>query len=90
MLADVFGKTLQVPNISEGVAFGAAVLGFVSAGVLNDIADTGNLVAVEKSVQPAPTAAACYKRLYTIYEQVYWSLQQAFTEISSYQNEQPQ
>jgi gluconokinase len=88
VLADVFGKTLQVPNISEGVAFGAAVLGFVSAGVLNDIADTGNLVAVEKSVQPAPTAVADYKWLYTIYEQVYWSLQQAFTEIASYQNKQ--
>jgi gluconokinase len=90
VLADVFGKTLQVPDISEGVAFGAAVLGFVSAGVLNDIADTGNLVAVEKSVQPAPAAVACYKRLYTIYEQVYWSLQPAFTEIASYQNEQTQ
>ncbi len=50
VLADVFGKTLQLPKISEGVAFGAAVLGFLSAGVLNDIADTGNLVAVEKSV----------------------------------------
>jgi gluconokinase len=90
MLADVFGKTLHVPGISEGAAFGAAVLGFVSAGVLHDIADTGNLVAVAKSLQPAPAAAACYKRLYTIYEQVYWSLQQAFTEISSYQNKQAQ
>jgi sugar (pentulose or hexulose) kinase len=56
--------------------------------VLNDIADTGNLVAVEKSVQPAPAAVADYKQLYTIYEQVYWSLQQAFTEIASYQNKQ--
>lgn len=90
MLADVFGKTLHVPEISEGVAFGAAVLGFVSAGVLNDIADTGNFVAVGKSVQPAPAAVADYKQLYTIYEQVYWSLQQAFTEISSYQNKQPE
>jgi gluconokinase len=88
MLADVFGKTVHVPDINEGAAFGAAVLGFVSAGVLQDIADTGHLVGVAKSLPPAPAAVACYRRLYPIYEQVYWSLQQAFTAISAYQREQ--
>jgi gluconokinase len=87
ILADVFGRQVGVPNISEGAAFGAAVLGFVSAGVLKSIADTGNLITVAQSFQPEPEATARYKRLYTIYEQVYWNLQQAFSEISAYQGE---
>jgi len=87
VLADVFGRQLNVPNINEGAAFGAAVLGFVSAGALQSIADTGNLITVAQSFQPEPKAAARYARLYAIYEQVYWSMQQAFSEISAYQAE---
>ena len=40
ILADVLGQSVGMPNINEGAAFGAAVLGFVSAGVLGSIADT--------------------------------------------------
>ena len=81
MLADMFGRQVSLPNISEGAAFGAAVLGFVSAGALQRIADTGNL-SVAQSFQPEPQAAARYGRL-----QVYWNLQQTFSEISAYQAE---
>jgi gluconokinase len=88
MLADVLGQDVHNPSIQEGAAFGAAVLGFVSAGVLNDIADTARLVTVARSFKPAPQAAERYRRLYRIYEQVYWNLQQAFTDISAYQAEQ--
>jgi gluconokinase len=87
MLADVFGRTVNLPRINEGAAFGAAVLGFISAGVLHDIADTGDLVTVARSFQPEPAAVAAYQRLYPIYEQVYAGLQPAFTAISAYQNE---
>jgi gluconokinase len=87
ILADVFGRQVGVPNINEGAAFGAAVLGFVSAGALKSIADTGSLITVAQSFQPRPEAAARYERLYTIYEQVYWNLQQAFSGISAYQAE---
>ncbi len=86
MLADVFGKTVHLPDINEGAAFGAAVLGFVSAGVVKGIADTRKLVGVAKSFQPAPAAAARYRQLYAIYEQVYGGLQPAFTAIAEYQN----
>jgi len=54
---------------------------------LQSIADTGSLITVAQSFQPRPEAAARYRRLYAIYEQVYWNLQQAFSEISVYQAE---
>ena len=87
VLADVFGRQLNVPNINEGAAFGAAVLGVVSAGALESIADTADLITVAQTFQPEPEAAARYGRLYAIYEQVYWNLQQAFSEIPAYQAE---
>jgi gluconokinase len=85
MLADVLGRDVNSPSIQEGAAFGAAVLGFVSAGVLSDIADTANLVTVARSFKPVAKTTEQYRRLYDIYEQVYWNLQQAFTDISAYQ-----
>ena len=88
MLADIFERDVHVPNINEGAAFGAAVLGFISAGILSDIADTANFVTVSRSFSPAAKAAERYRRLYAIYEQVYWGLQQSFSEISAYQTEQ--
>ncbi len=90
MLADVFGRSVNLPQINEGAAFGAAVLGFISAGVLHDISDTAELIGVARSFCPQPAAMASYQRLYPIYEQVYGSLQQAFTAISAYQSEQPE
>ncbi len=87
ILAEVLGQSLGMPNINEGAAFGAAVLGFVSAGVLGGIADTANFVTVARLFQPAPEARARYERLYAIYEQVYGNLQEAFAAISAYQAE---
>jgi gluconokinase len=86
ILADVFNQNVNVPNVNEGAAFGAAVLGFVSAGVLKDIADTASFVTVAKAYSPSPEAAQQYKRLYDIYERVYWNLQQEFSDIAAFQN----
>lgn len=85
MLADVFGQDVNVPSVNEGAAFGAAVLGFVASGVLNDIADTSQFVTVAKSYKPTPEINERYKQLVKIYEQIYWNLQKEFTEISAFQ-----
>jgi len=85
-LADVFNQDVNVPSVNEGAAFGAAVLGFVSAGVLKDIADTASFVTVAKAYSPSPEAAEQYKRLFDIYERVYWNLQQEFSDIAAFQN----
>jgi gluconokinase len=87
MLADVFDRDLHVPDINQGVAFGAAVLGMVAAGELAGIGDTANLVGVAKSYRPQADAAADYNRLYGIYERVYCNLAESFAEISAYQAE---
>ncbi len=86
ILADIFDQPITVPAIDEGAAFGAAVLGFVSTGVLSDISVTGDFVAARKTYKPRPAEAATYRRLYGIYERIYWNLQKEFADISAFQN----
>ena len=85
ILADTFNQAINVPNVNEGAAFGAAVLGFVSAGVLKDISSTADFVTIEKTYNPRVKEATCYQEIYEIYNRIYWNLQQEFTDISTFQ-----
>jgi gluconokinase len=86
ILADVFDRDLLAPNVEEGAAFGAAVLGFVSAGVLDDVSATAGLVSVKKTYRPRPAEAEVYRTLFGIYNRIYWNLRQEFSDISAFQN----
>jgi gluconokinase len=86
ILADVLNREVKLPNINEGAAFGAAVLGFVSAGVLSNIAATADIVSVKKIYRPESAEVEIYKNLYGIYEGIYWNLQNEFSKISAFQN----
>jgi len=87
ILADVFDEEISLVDIDEGAAFGAAVLGFVSQGILKDIADTSALIKIKKVYKPQPKAVATYKKLYEIYDRIYWNLQREFADIVAYQKQ---
>jgi gluconokinase len=84
ILADTLNQEINVPNVNEGAAFGAAVLGFVSAGILKDISSTADFVTIEKTYKPGASAVKCYQELYDIYNRIYWNLQQEFTDIAAF------
>jgi len=86
ILADVFDRELNAPNVDEGAAFGAAVLGFVSAGALDDISATAEFVSVKKTYRPRPAEAEVYRTLFGVYERIYSNLRQEFSDISAFQN----
>ena len=65
-MSDVFDEPITLPDNSEGAAFGAAVLGFISSGKLKSIADTANLVHAKKVYTPIEENAAVYRKLYDI------------------------
>lgn len=87
ILADVLNQEITLPDNSEGAAFGAAVLGFISSGRLTSIADTADLVHPKKVYVPDPNNAAVYARLYNIFIRLYDHLQQEFADIAAYQKE---
>jgi gluconokinase len=86
ILADVFDHEIDAPNVDEGAAFGAAVLGFVSAGVLDDISATAGFVSVKKTYRPRPAEVEVYRTLFGVYDRIYWNLRQEFSDISAFQN----
>ena len=85
IMADVFGEEITLPDNSEGAAFGAAVLGFISSGIMQSIGDTAALVHPKKIYRPQPEESRVYKRLYTIYDRLYWNVQKEFADIVAYQ-----
>ena len=75
-----------MPDNSEGAAFGAAVLGFISSGRMKSIRDTKDLVHTKKLYVPNPENRKTYEELYAIFGRLYKNLQQEFSDITAYQN----
>ena len=84
ILADVLGHEITLPDNSEGAAYGAAVLGFISVGALSSIADTAALVHPKQVYRPQAKTQETYRALYDIFEHVYWNLQKEFAQIASF------
>lgn len=85
IMADVFGKSIAVPDEPEGAAFGAAVLGMVALGMIHDITDVAKMVRIKKFYQPNAQHHERYCQLYAIYDRIYWNLQEEFEEIAKIQ-----
>lgn len=86
ILADVLNQPITLPDNSEGAAFGAAVLGFISSGKLKSIADTAHLVHPKRVYTPIVENVATYNELYDISVRLYEKLQPEFADITAYQN----
>ncbi|MCR5758249.1 MAG: gluconokinase [Selenomonas sp.] len=85
ILASVLDEELILPDNSEGAAFGAAVLGFISSHELADISATNDLVKPKRIIKPNKDDVEVYKELYLIFEQLYWKLQPELAAIAAYQ-----
>ena len=85
ILSDVLNQPITLPDNSEGAAFGAAVLGFISSGRLKSIADTADLVHAKKVYTPMEENVAVYQQLYDIFVRLYHNLQREFADITAYQ-----
>lgn len=85
MLSDVLGRTISLPAVEEGAAYGAAILGFYSIGMLPSIEVAADMVGIRKTFEPNSANHEIYEELYHIYEGVYWGVQKQFTEISNFQ-----
>lgn len=85
IMADVFGRTIMVPDEPEGAAFGAAILGMYALGLIPDISSISNVITIKQIYQPAAENHARYRQLFSLYERIYWKLQDEFAEIAEIQ-----
>lgn len=72
IMADVLGRTMEVPTIQNPTAVGAAIHGAVAGGVVRDFAHGGERLARSATVRHEPNDAHrdAYDRLYAIYRDV--------------------
>ncbi|HSJ89733.1 MAG TPA: FGGY-family carbohydrate kinase, partial [Anaerolineales bacterium] len=83
ILADVFESELVTVNTTEGAAYGAALLAGVGAGHWSDVESaceavvkiTGRTVPTEQSVD-------AYRKVYSLYRELYPTLRSTFARIS--------
>jgi gluconokinase len=87
MLADVLEQPLRVPTVQEASALGAAELAMVATGHLKGVAESARFVSTESPVEPDPSVAATYRRVFALYMSTYWALQDQFAEVAALQRD---
>lgn len=81
--ADVFGAELVLVNVTEGAAYGAALLAGVGAGVYQSV-DEAVAATVRITDRTAPVAdhVTQYQRLYPVYRSLYPALKDTFHALA--------
>ncbi len=87
MLADVFDRTVVVPESIESSCFGAAMLGLFALGLMASLDDVAPLIGVTHTHLPDAQAAAVYKRLAPIFAALPRQLEEQYGAIAAFQRE---
>ncbi|MEW5717006.1 MAG: xylulokinase [Chloroflexota bacterium] len=82
ILADVFGVELATVNVTEGAAYGAALLAGVGAQVYPTIEDAcDKIIRITSRVEPIAEHVARYAECYALYRSLYPALKPAFERL---------
>ena len=82
ILADVFDSEIVLVNVTEGAAYGAALLAGVGAGVYGSVEEAcARTIRVTDKVEPSANAAI-YAEYYPVYRELYRALAPHFKRVS--------
>jgi len=82
ILADILGEEINLLNVEEGPAFGAALIAGVGVGVYSSFAEAVNrIIKVEKTILPRIQNTQRYNQQYQLYKKLYYSLKENFKEL---------
>jgi len=83
IMADIFGAELATINITDGAAYGAALLAGVGSGVYRDVfAAVDRTVRVVDRTEPIAANAATYEGYYADYRALYGQLKPTFDSVA--------
>jgi xylulokinase len=84
--ADVTGLPVNVPEITETTALGAAFLALVGLGAYATLADVSeHIVKIRERIDPDPAAASLYGEAYEQYRKTYFTLLPVFEDAAKLQ-----
>jgi gluconokinase len=81
MLADAFGRRVDLMASEEGSAFGAAVLGMAALGLVDSVDVAPDLLQVGESVEPDPEDAEVYAQLRPVFAGLYHALEPTYDRL---------
>ncbi|MEA3453899.1 MAG: xylulokinase [Candidatus Caldatribacteriota bacterium] len=82
ILADILGKEINLLNVEEGPAFGAALIAGVGVGIYSSFAEAVNrIIKVKKTIVPRIQDSEKYNHYYQLYKKLYFSLKKDFKEL---------
>lgn len=83
MQADVFGLEVVTPAVTEGPAYGVALLAAVGAGLYESVEQACRAaIVVTERTAPIPANQVVYERFYALYDSLYPALKDRFSEVS--------
>jgi xylulokinase len=81
--ADVFGNELVLVNVTEGAAFGAAILAGVGGGIYASVEDAvAQTVHITDRIAPIQGNVERYQKLYGVYRSLYPALRPSFHDLA--------
>ncbi len=84
ILADVFGTELVTVNVTEGTAYGAALLAGVGTGVYGSVPEACSAtVRIVDRIEPAVERRGLYDEYYSVYRSLYRALKPAFDAVAA-------
>lgn len=86
IVADVFGVPLALPAVTEGSAFGAAVLARLATGSLKSLTEVADRLRIAHTVEPDPARTSLYRELYGHYLDLYRKLTPDFSWAAGLQS----
>ena len=83
IIADIFGRELSVLNVSEGPAFGAALIAAVACGVFATFTEAKTKATkVIKTISPDSAKHDIYKKYHEVYKNLYKANKMIFKELA--------
>jgi xylulokinase len=82
--ADVYGAPVERLAVEEGAAYGAALLGHVTAGTFTNVDEATSVVSVlPDATDPDPSRVARYDEVYDVYRSLYGTLREKMHRLSA-------
>ena len=79
ILADIFGAEIVTVNVTEGAAYGAALLAGVGAGIFSSVEEAcERRIRLARRVPPIAGNVTSYEEYYALYRSLYPALKPAF------------
>jgi xylulokinase len=83
MMADVFGAEVATVNVTQGAAYGAAVLAAVGAELFPDVPTAAHAFVVETGCTAPASDASGYRDAYACYRDLYPTLKDTFVALGA-------